>query len=189
MTDVDGSTDRPGLGVVLPPGEGHVIPLGEAGTATLKAVGDQTGGRLSAYQFAMPPATAAPPLHLHRNWDEAFYVLEGAVTVLIDGQMHTARAGAVRLRPARRAAHLLEPGAGPCHATDGLHPVRHRRYFKEATTALAAGGDDSRATAITLMEKHLMVVPPGSRPAYGALRPPDAPTTPTRLPTGAVRST
>ena len=70
-----------------------MIPLGEAGNVIFKAVSRETGGTLSAYEFAAPPSTAGPPLHLHRSWDEAFYVLEGEMTFLIDGSTHTAPAG------------------------------------------------------------------------------------------------
>src|SRR5215213_2935273 len=75
------------------PGEGRDIPLGDAGVVTMKAEGRTTGGTMSAYEFVSPPRTAGPPLHIHRTWDEAFYVLEGEMTFLIDGHTHRALAG------------------------------------------------------------------------------------------------
>jgi hypothetical protein len=61
MIGGDETVARHGQSIVLPPGQGRVIALGDVAQVTLKAV--------------LPPATAGPPLHLHRNWDEAFYVL------------------------------------------------------------------------------------------------------------------
>ena len=59
----------------------------------MKAVDANSGGTLSAYEAVLPPATAGPPLHLHRTWDEAFYVLVGEMTFLIDVRTHTAPVG------------------------------------------------------------------------------------------------
>ena len=44
---------------------------------------------------------------------------------------------------------------------------------------MAAGGEDTLEAAVALMERRDTVVPPGSRSAYGALRPPETPATPT----------
>jgi quercetin dioxygenase-like cupin family protein len=46
--------------------------------ATLKGVGAQTGGKLSAVEFTRPPGFATPR-HVHHDADEAFYVLEGSL--------------------------------------------------------------------------------------------------------------
>ena len=93
MTDDDRSAGRRAHGVVRAPSDGRTIALGDAGVVTLKAVRSDTGGTVSAYEFAMPPTTAGPPLHRHRGWDEVFFVLAGEMTFLIDGQRSTAPAG------------------------------------------------------------------------------------------------
>ncbi len=46
--------------------------------ATLKGVGERTGGTLAAVEFTHPPGYATPR-HVHHDADEAFYVLEGAL--------------------------------------------------------------------------------------------------------------
>jgi quercetin dioxygenase-like cupin family protein len=45
---------------------------------TVKASADRTGGALSVVEFTHPPGFATPP-HVHRETDEGFYVLEGAM--------------------------------------------------------------------------------------------------------------
>jgi quercetin dioxygenase-like cupin family protein len=51
---------------------------------TQKLTGEQTEGRL--FQMVVTePRGAAPPVHVHRNADESFYVLEGDVTFYVDG--------------------------------------------------------------------------------------------------------
>ena len=79
--------------VILSPGSGRAIPLGDAGVVTLKVEHRQTGGAISAYEYTAAAETAGPPEHLHRGWDEVFYVLDGEMTFLIDGTEHRAPAG------------------------------------------------------------------------------------------------
>ena len=94
MAESDRGDVQTRRGVVLPPGEGRPVSFGAAGEVILKAVSAETGGTMVVYEFVAPPATAGPPLHIHRGWDEAFYVLDGEMTFLIDGESSTAPAGA-----------------------------------------------------------------------------------------------
>jgi quercetin dioxygenase-like cupin family protein len=149
-----------------------VIPLGEAGEVTLKAVGGETGGTLAVYEFVTPPTTAGPPLHLHRTWDEAFYVLEGEMTFLIDGRTRTAPAGSFVFVPHGILHTFWNESAAPARQLTVFTPAGIEEYFEEATEALAAGGEEALEAAVALMEKHDMVVPRGTGPAYGALTPP-----------------
>ena len=169
MADVGEAVVRHGQSVVLAPGAGRAIPLGDAGTVTLKAVGAETGGTLSVYEFVTPPRTAGPPLHLHRGWDEAFYVLEGELTFLVDGRTHNAPAGSFVFVPRGVLHTFWNASAAPARNLPVFTPAGIEDYFEEATRVLAAGGDEALEAATALMEKHDMVVPPGTRPAYGAL--------------------
>ena len=77
-------------GIVLHPGEGNSIsaigiPL------TFKAVGRDTGGAYSLLEFNI--AGEGPPPHVHKNEDEAWYVLEGELTVRLGERTVKAAAG------------------------------------------------------------------------------------------------
>ena len=52
------------------------------------------------------PRGSGSPLHVHHNEDEWFYVLEGELTIWVDGETHRRAGRLVRLRPARRPAHV-----------------------------------------------------------------------------------
>jgi quercetin dioxygenase-like cupin family protein len=55
------------------------------GRYTYKVTGGQSDGRL--FQLLVTEGRgAAPPLHLHRDADETFYVLDGQLTFYVDGQ-------------------------------------------------------------------------------------------------------
>jgi quercetin dioxygenase-like cupin family protein len=60
---------------------------------TVKASAEQTGGRFSLLEL-LSPAGVATPLHVHRDDDETFYVIEGELTFYFDdGQPIQASAG------------------------------------------------------------------------------------------------
>ena len=170
MAGSDGTVTRHGQSVVLAPGAGRRISLGSAGTVTLKAVAADSGGTLSAYEFVTPPATAGPPLHLHRTWDEAFYVLEGEMTFLIDGHTHCAPAGSFVFTPRGILHTFWNAGDTPARQLVVFTPAGIEAYFEEVTQVLADGGDEALEAAAALMAKHDMIVPSATGPAYGALR-------------------
>ena len=63
-------------------GEGLADVWWKSGRVTVKAGGAQTGHAFSQIETD-DPRGSGPPLHLHHNEDETFYVLEGAVTLLV----------------------------------------------------------------------------------------------------------
>jgi quercetin dioxygenase-like cupin family protein len=85
MSD-DARPQRDGGGLGSTPGEGIGAPLIWLGELTLlKITGEQSGGRLAAAEVWLTQE-GAPPLHVHHNEDEGFYVLEGEITVTVGGR-------------------------------------------------------------------------------------------------------
>lgn len=175
MEAANGTGERHREIVLVAPGEGRTIPLGEAGNVTLKAVGGETGGTLTLYEFVSPPVTAGPPLHLHRSWEETFYVLEGEMTFVIAGQTHIATAGSLVFIPRGVLHTFWNAGSLPAKQLTIFTPAGIEDYFDEATRVMRTGGEDVLEQAIAAMERHDMVVPPDARPAYGALTPSEQP--------------
>ncbi len=80
----------PSKAVAHGPGEGEVLPfLGI--TATIKGPG--------IIELVAPHGWGSP-LHVHHREDEWFYVLEGELTIWVDGETYVAPAGACALGPA-----------------------------------------------------------------------------------------
>lgn len=79
---------------VLGEAEGRTAePLNIMGETTLvKVASSDTGGAAAVFHLTVPPMSG-PPLHRHSREDEWFYVLEGTITIEIDGQRTVARAG------------------------------------------------------------------------------------------------
>jgi len=76
-----GSGRLPTEAVLLQPGEGERLE-GETRVATIKAGRDE----LSLVEFELEPSFDGPPPHTHDDHVDSFYVLEGEVEFLMDGE-------------------------------------------------------------------------------------------------------
>jgi quercetin dioxygenase-like cupin family protein len=77
--------------IALPPGEGDSRWF-LGGLTTIKSSAQTTDGRVTVTEN-LGPQGYGTPLHLHRNEDEWFYVIEGELTFWVGGQVITAPAG------------------------------------------------------------------------------------------------
>ena len=75
---------RPRRPLFVPPG---------GGPGGVKAAADATGHALGLVETSIPPGHS-PPLHLHREEDEAFYVLSGTVDFVCGDERFRSTAGA-----------------------------------------------------------------------------------------------
>ncbi len=57
------------------------------------ATGEDTGGAYSLFEALVPPRDPGPPPHIHRNEDEAFYVIKGELAVFLAGREFRAKPG------------------------------------------------------------------------------------------------
>lgn len=83
--------------IALQPGEGEALWFRES-LATIKASTEGTGGRVAVIEH-MSPQHSGSPLHVHHREDEWFYVLEGELTIWVDGQVIYAPAGSFVFGP------------------------------------------------------------------------------------------
>jgi quercetin dioxygenase-like cupin family protein len=84
-------------------GEGLADVWWKTGRLTVKTGGGETGGSFAQVETD-DPRGAATPLHIHRNEDETFYVLEGEITVLVGNERIDLAAGDFAFAP-RDIAH------------------------------------------------------------------------------------
>src|SRR5262245_66374911 len=95
---------------VLQPGEGRSIDLGGF-LMTVKATAEATDKAFTLLE-ASEPANFGPPMHVHRNAAEAFYVLEGEYIIFIDEAETRCPAGSFVYIPAG-AVHGFRVGDQP----------------------------------------------------------------------------
>lgn len=80
----------------------------------IRAGGGETNGTLSVIEQVIPPGFASP-WHVHHDEDESFFVLEGRVSVVVDGRTVTLNAGDFAFGP-RGVPHGFR--------TEGTAPTR-----------------------------------------------------------------
>jgi len=83
--------------IYLAPGAGRAYPMGRI-SSTFKADGDETAGTFSVSEWWLEANTKGPSAHSHED-DHAWYVIEGTMSVEIDGQWFEAPKGAFILIP------------------------------------------------------------------------------------------
>lgn len=102
-------------GGVIPPGRGRPIRLGP-NVLTVK-VGPESGHNLvGVFESALPPSGGFPIPHLHEQYEEVFYVLEGEIEYRI-GKHWTAA-------PAESTISV-PPGVVHAFRNSSPHPARH----------------------------------------------------------------
>jgi mannose-6-phosphate isomerase-like protein (cupin superfamily) len=92
---VDTAPRRP---LVIRPGEGRRYAMGGM-SAVFKADEGETAHQYSISEWWLEPDTAGPGAHAHPE-DDVFYVLEGTMSFLIDGEWIDCPKGSFVLAPA-----------------------------------------------------------------------------------------
>lgn len=161
----------PVAAVVLGPDEGRRIGPEDNPFVTIKVERRHSGGTMTAYEATVAPHSAGPVAHIHRSWDEAFYVLAGEMTFLIGGEEHACPAGSFVFVPHGVLHTFWNAGAELARQLTVFTPSGIEDSFDALMPVLAAGGEGMLAAAIAVMERHDMIVPPTDRAPYGPLDP------------------
>jgi mannose-6-phosphate isomerase-like protein (cupin superfamily) len=74
------------IGGVVGPGEGERRYSARGSVMFFKALAEQDGGDFSLMERTLPPAGRRPPPHRHTNCSEAYFVLDGLVSVIVEGE-------------------------------------------------------------------------------------------------------
>ncbi len=105
-----GGGDRKAL--VVRPDEGREYDMGRM-RAVFFADGDETGDRYSISEWSLEARSEGPGAHSHAD-DHIFYVLEGTLSLLIDGRRADAPRGSYALIPGGVPHDFENPGAEAC---------------------------------------------------------------------------
>jgi quercetin dioxygenase-like cupin family protein len=126
-----------------------------------------TGGAFAVMEGITPPQ-GGPPLHLHREQDEWWYVLEGEFLFEVDGRVIRAGAGATVFAP-RGSRHTFQNvGSKPGRTLVSVTPGGLDLFFEELSAAVPQGTAPDPARIAPLYEKHgmeLLGPPLAARPS------------------------
>ena len=121
--------------IVLRPGEGRAIDLGNF-AMSLKASGDDTGGAFTLLE-ATEPAEFGPPMHIHHDCGEAFFVLDGLYRIFIEADGIDCPAGSFIWIP-RGLRHGFRVGALPSRKLNLYTPAAMLGYFDDLSAAITS---------------------------------------------------
>ena len=143
--------------IILQPGEGRSIDLGGF-QMSVKATGDVTNGSFSLLEADEPP-DFGPPLHLHHDADEAFFVVSGEYIIFVEGRDFTCPAGSFIYIP-KGIVHGFRVGSVASRKLILYTPAAMIGYFDDLAAALKGGAADERAVSDIARKYSMEVVGP-----------------------------
>ncbi|HZQ82707.1 MAG TPA: cupin domain-containing protein [Gaiellaceae bacterium] len=130
------------------------------GSISVRLREEETGGRIALIENVIPARFDALPLHVHPAFDEAFYIVSGALTFTVGGETLTATPGALVWAPGEVPHTFRNYTTEPARLLLWTTPGGHERYF-DAFVALAAAGPPAPSVLGELMSRHgISVVTP-----------------------------
>ena len=143
---------RPAALIVAPEGGRRLAAGGNRQWVKVEAATGAEG--LSMFEAEVPAGGGVSP-HLHRSYEEAFYVLSGEVSFLIGKEAVEATQGTSVFVP-RGAVHAFRNGSGAPVRLLVLHsPARALGLIDELATL--AGPDPARAAAVMVRHDSAIV--------------------------------
>jgi quercetin dioxygenase-like cupin family protein len=134
--------------VVVLPGQARVLDMGPFSMQVLASEGE-----LVALEASEPPGFG-PPLHVHDDAAEAFYVLEGEYRMHVDGTEHTCPTGSFLYVPAG-VEHTFVVGARHSRKLNLFLPAAMLGFFEALAEAQRTGAEPD---VVELAAQHAMRV-------------------------------
>ena len=116
--------------IAVPPGQGASVQGPAGGLLTFKARGEDTGGRLTAFENVIAPLDG-PPLHSHESEDESWYVIEGTLRFQLGDEIQEAPQGTFVFVPKGTPHAFQNIGDSPARILVLFTPSGMERFFDE----------------------------------------------------------
>ena len=126
----------------------------------LKAVGADTDGRLTVMELSVPARSAGPRAHYHAHTDEAFYVLDGTLTIQVGDKSIRAEAGAFVLVPQGMVHTVSNEEGSPARYLALFTPSGLEGWFEELASLSQPGmpmPDSETFAALSQKYDHVVV--------------------------------
>jgi quercetin dioxygenase-like cupin family protein len=139
--------------MIVAPGEGRRLTTGSS-RPTIK-IGKHLGSRLlGLLESELPPGAGFPP-HVHEEYEEVFYVLEGEIEYLIGEDWVAAHEGSTVFVPAGLAHGFRNPGENTCRHLAIASPAEAMTMIEE----LAGAETDQLASVMARYHTRLATAP------------------------------
>lgn len=136
------------------PEEGENLAM--AGSSfSLKATGENTDGAFFLSETAVEPGFAGPPLHIHHELTDMFYVLEGVLTFRIGDDTVEGPPGTFVCAPPGVPHTFSNPSSEPVRFLNFNVPGGFEIYMRDLAAAWAEnGGPPDPATIGAIASRH-----------------------------------
>ena len=132
--------------LVLGPGDGRRIDVGGF-EVTVYADSDTTDAAFSLIETTETDAGGGPPMHIHRDCAESFYVLAGAYEMFVDADAFEYPVGSFVYVPTG-IRHTFKTLVAGSRKLNLYTPARMIGYFDELASGIRAGMDEAALDAI-----------------------------------------
>jgi mannose-6-phosphate isomerase-like protein (cupin superfamily) len=125
-------------------------------TYRVLADGSATGGRQAVLEGHLSPGWGGPPQHVHRGFDETFYVVAGAVRFTSGTESVVLGPGRLVTAPLSTPHTFANQSASePALVLITLAPERYLGYFREVSRLpLGPDGRPDDAAVVEIMARH-----------------------------------
>lgn len=112
------------------------------------------GGRIAAVDVTVTPNVAGPPPHHHIDSDEFFYMLEGELEIMSDGEWHSVAGGDHFVVPGNAVHTFRVPGDRPARFITGWEPQGFEQFFVD----VGIGADEPDAFARSVADEMIPTI-------------------------------
>lgn len=122
------------------------------------ATGDETDGKYAQWEAIVPPGGGPPP-HVHHREVEGFYILEGEITFLVEGQRIVATKGMFANMPVGTQHAFRNESNQPARMIITVAPAGLEKMFFEVGVPLSEGATTALPPTKEEIDKLLAVAP------------------------------
>jgi mannose-6-phosphate isomerase-like protein (cupin superfamily) len=124
--------------IFVPPGGGRVYEQGGFRGA-IKVDGEESGGRQCFSEWTVDARDDGPPPHVHRQHQEAFFVVEGTLSFRVGEEMIEAEAGSFIFVPPSVVHTFSNRTDAPARCVNAYVPGGIEGFFVEVGDLVASG--------------------------------------------------
>jgi mannose-6-phosphate isomerase-like protein (cupin superfamily) len=139
---------------IVQPGDGRLLDLGNF-EAVVLADRSETSGAFSILQTQGEPPGFGPPLHVHRNAAEAFYVLEGTYRMHLEDRQALCGPGSFVYVPSNFVHSFVVVSEEPGKKLNLFSPAAMVGFFEELAEVEASGAATPQVLS-EISERHHM---------------------------------
>ena len=121
------------------------------GSINVRVRSEDTDGTFGLIEQVVPAGFPGPPLHVHPEFEETFYVIEGRIAVRVGDEAHEAGPGSVAVVPRGTPHTFANPTDRPVRMLVLVTPGGFERYFEALAAAVTERGGYPPAEELVAM--------------------------------------